>query len=285
MEPLLSLSRADVFFDGTLGEVRLSHPEGVAVDTWGNLWCGGDRGEVYRIEADGSDIEQIASTGGFCLGLAFDPDGNLYLCDLGHARVFRMDATTGDLKAFADGGGGRTMRVPNFPVVDVRRGCLYVSDSYDPAEPGPGVWRFDLETGEGSLWYDRPMRFANGMALSPDGSALYVVESFGRRVVRVSIGEDGASGEAEPFLEGIERVPDGLAFDAASNLYVGCYEPSRVYRVDPAGRLELFIDDPEAHTLCHPTNLAFRGTELFCANLGRWHITRIEAGIEGLALP
>jgi hypothetical protein len=36
--------------------------------------------------------------------------------------------------------------------------------------------------------------------------------------------------------------------------------------------------------LCHPTNCAFRGTELFMANLGRWHLTRVEIGVEGLSL-
>jgi hypothetical protein len=66
--------------------------------------------------------------------------------------------------------------------------------------------------------------------------------------------------------------------------YVACYEPSRLCRATPDGRLGLLIDDPEAHTLCHPTNCAFRGTDLFTANLGRWHVTRIDAGIEGLPL-
>jgi gluconolactonase len=40
-----------------------------------------------------------------------------------------------------------------------------------------------------------------------------------------------------------------------------------------------------AHLLAHPTNLAFRGTTMFAANLGRWHLSRLEVGAEGLALP
>ena len=35
------------------------------------------------------------------------------------------------------------------------------------------------------------MNFANGMALSHDGSALYVVETFDRKVSRIAIGSDG----------------------------------------------------------------------------------------------
>jgi len=39
--------------------------------------------------------------------------------------------------------------------------------------------------------------------------------------------------------------------------------------------------------LSNPTNIAFGGPkldQLFAANLGRWHITKIDAGVKGLAL-
>lgn len=282
MEPILPLDRASVFYDGTVTEPRLLHPEGVAVDRDGNVWCGGELGEIYRIAADGSRLDVMATTGGFTLGLAFDGAGRLYTCDLKHGAVFRYDPASGELTRFADGDG--RLSVPNYPVVDPRRTCLYVSDSHhNPA--APGVWRFDLDTGQGGLWYDRPLVFANGLALAPDGDALYVVETFASRVSRIPIRADGTAGEAEVFVAGIERLPDGLAFDAAGNLYIACYEPSRLFRATPDGRLDLLIDDPDAHTLCHPTNCAFRGSDLFTANLGRWHITRIAAGVEGLPLP
>jgi len=284
MDPILTMDRVGVFFDGIFSEPRLRHPEGVAVDEEGNIWCGGEGGEIYRIQSDGSGIELVASTEGFTLGLAFDGSGNLYTCDLKHAAVFRLNTATGHLQLFAEGSEGSNIRIPNFPVVDESRGFLYVSDSHDMEEPGPGVWRFDLNTGEGDLWYDRPMTFANGMALSPERDFLYVAETFARRVVRIPIRENGSAGEAEVFVQDIERLPDGLAFDKEANLYVSCYEPSRIYRVSPDREIELLVDDPEAHTLCHPTNCAFRGTELFTSNLGRWHITRVDVGSEGLPL-
>ncbi len=49
----------------------------------------------------------------------------------------------------------------------------------------------------------------------------------------------------------------------------------------------MLIEDWEAHTLCNPTNIAFGGPglrDLFAANLGRWHITRIDARIGGAPL-
>jgi gluconolactonase len=69
------------------------------------------------------------------------------------------------------------------------------------------------------------------------------------------------------------------------NLYVGCYEPSHVLRIDPSGCIDTLFRDWTAHTLAHPTNLAFRGTTMFTANLGRWHLTRLEVGVQGLPLP
>ncbi len=284
MEPTLPFASGSTFFDATLGPVRLNHPEGLAVADDGAIWCGGEGGEIYRIEPDGSDFELIASTGGFTLGLAFDADGFLYTCDLGHKIVFRLDPTTRQLEPFATGGNGLAIGIPNAPAVDAARGVLYVSDSHAFGVPGPGVWRFDLASGNGSLWYDQPLNFANGLALSLDRRWLYVAETFARRVSRIPIGDDGSAGVGEVFVDNLERLPDGLAFDVAGNLYIACYEPSRLYRVSPTGDLELLFDDPEAHLLCHPTNCAFRGTDLFTSNLGRWHITRIPVGIAGAPL-
>ncbi|HEY5985912.1 MAG TPA: SMP-30/gluconolactonase/LRE family protein [Streptosporangiaceae bacterium] len=115
----------------------------------------------------------------------------------------------------------------------------------------------------------------------PDGRHLYVAETFAHRVFRIPINADGTAGSREDVADLGAALPDGLAFDAAGNLYVGCYEPSQVLRVDPAGRVATLFHDVTAHTLAHPTNLAFRGATMFTANLGRWHITAIEVGITG----
>lgn len=108
-----------------------------------------------------------------------------------------------------------------------------------------------------------------------------MAETFAHRVFRIPINADGTAGSREDVADLGAALPDGLAFDAAGNLYVGCYEPSQVLRVDPAGRVATLFHDVTAHTLAHPTNLAFRGATMFTANLGRWHITAIEVGITG----
>lgn len=274
METVLDIGSARVFFDGLFTEPRLDHPEGLAVHRDGSVWCGGERGQIFRIEADGSSMEQVATTEGFCLGIAFDPEDNLFVCDLKHSAVFRLDARSGELGRFADGTDGRGLRIPNYPAFDAE-GRLYISDSHAFKEPGPGIFRFSAD-GSGELWYEEPTNFANGLALSPDGCHVYVAETFGSAVFRVPVGQDGSAGVREEVASLPGAFPDGLAFDPAGNLYVGCYEPSQVLRVNLGGAVERLIWDEEAHLLCHPTNLAFRGSTLFTSNLGRWHITAVE---------
>ncbi|MEM7026010.1 MAG: SMP-30/gluconolactonase/LRE family protein [Pseudomonadota bacterium] len=277
---VLPRDRASVFFDGVFGDPRLQHPEGVAVGPDGWIWCGSENGEVLRIDPGGSKIERVATTGGFTLGLAFLGKRALFFCDLAAAAVFRLDLETKQTERFTAPG----IKIPNYPAVDVVRNRLLVSDSFDFGTPGPGIWAYDLDTGEGGLWYEQPMVFANGLALGPDGDSLYVCETFDRKITRIAIEPDGSVGAATPFAVDLPGLPDGLAFDDHGNLFCGCYEPSRVLRISPDGTIDIYIEDPIAHLFAHPTNIAFDGAALYTSNLGRWHITRIESDTQGRPL-
>src|SRR4029450_11116054 len=92
---LLADDAVSVFIDGTLTAPQLDHPEGLAVHPDGSIWCGGERGQIFRVQPDGSGFDEVSSTGGFCLGMAFDRTAqHLYVCDLKHAAVFRVDTST-----------------------------------------------------------------------------------------------------------------------------------------------------------------------------------------------
>jgi len=279
---LLPPARVRTVFDGSLTEPQLDHPEGIAVHEDGSIWCGGERGQIYRLSADFRHFEQVGSTGGFCLGMAFGADGNLFICDQKQAAVMRFVTATGEVERWADGVPGQRFSIPNFPAFD-GAGRLYVSDSHAFRQPGPGIFRFTPD-GDGELWYGKDVDFANGLAFSPGARYLYVAETFARRIFRIPVREDGTPGAREDVVRLGAALPDGLAFDAQGNLYVGCYEPSQILRVDSAGRVATLFHDAEAHLLAHPTNLAFRGSTMLAANLGRWHITALDVGITGLPL-
>jgi gluconolactonase len=278
---VLPQSCARVLFDGVFSEPRLQHPEGLAVGPDGWIWCGSENGQILRISPDGGRIEEVASTGGFTLGLAFDGDQALYACDLKTAAVFRLDLATRVLSRFTPPG----IRIPNFPLVDAARNRLLVSDSHAFHAPGPGIWAYDLDTSNGGLWYSGDLVFANGIALDGDAGAVFVCETFARRIRRIPIETDGRAGAAEIFAADLPGLPDGLAFDDARQLFVGCYEPSRILRISPdGGTVEVYIEDPTAHLFAHPTNICFAGPTLYTANLGRWHITRIDTDTTGRPL-
>ncbi|MSW30993.1 MAG: hypothetical protein F2848_02605, partial [Actinobacteria bacterium] len=61
----------------------LDHPEGLAWSPSGWVAAGGEAGQVYRINPATGEATEIANTGGFILGMAFDGEENLYLCDMG----------------------------------------------------------------------------------------------------------------------------------------------------------------------------------------------------------
>jgi sugar lactone lactonase YvrE len=270
-KPLLEMAAARVFFEGIFTTPRVAHPEGVAIHRDGSIWCGTETGDLLRLAADGGSVERMGSTEGFLLGIAFDSAGNCFACDLKLSAIFRWNAGTGLMERFASAG----IRVPNYPIVDETGGWLYVSDSVGE-DNRSGIFRYDLKTGEGGLWCREPMAFANGMAMAPDGSGLYVVESNAPCISYVPILADGAAGARQVVVEGVDNVPDGVAFAPDGSLFISCYEPSRIYRWRQDRGLEVLIEDPTATTLAHPTNIAFKGDKLYTANLGRWHIAEID---------
>ncbi len=279
MHPLLQ--KASIYADG------LDHPECVAVHPDGSLWAGGEAGQVYRISEEGKKVEEIANTGGFILGIAFSPGAEwLAVCDLGHKCLWRLDMANHKLEKFASGADGHHFNIPNYAAFDAA-GNLYVSESGAFREVKGKILKFSPD-GKGHIWHEGPFHFANGLALGPEEKHLYIAATFLPGVERLAILPGGSAGERSLVCTLPETVPDGLAFDAAGNLYVSCYSPNKIFKVTPRHEVSLLIDDWDAHTLSNPTNIAFGGPELsqlFAANLGRWHITRISLDIKGLPLP
>ena len=98
------------------------------------------------------------------------------------------------------------------------------------------------------------------MCLSPNGDFLYPITIF-PDVSRLPINDDGSFGKKEIFTEDVAIVPDGLAFDKENNLFISCYEPSRIYMADTKGKTKLLIEDK------HCTN---NGSSNKYCNFRRW---------------
>ena len=254
----------------------LDHPECVIVDRDGSLIAGSESGVIHRIDPATGATKVIAETGGFILGLALDDAGSLYICDNGRSQVLRL--TEGELSVYSSGSPHRPMRVPNYATFD-DAGNLYVSDSGSWGGSDGCIFRI-APGGETVLFSESTPAFPNGLALSPDGAHLYVVESLPPAIKRIEL----ATVVADIVIDLPGAVPDGLAFDVDGGLYISCYRPDAIYRLDTNGELSVFSEDPLGTRLAAPTNIAFDGTTLYVANFARWHLSRLAVPVPGLPL-
>ena len=273
--PEIPIEKFEVYATG------VDHPECVTFARDGILWAGGEAGQIYRIGSDRKP-ELVTTLGGFCAGIAFAPDGSLFVCNpaLGIVRV----QPSGAHDIFATRGTGEKLICPNFGVFD-GAGNYYVTDS--------GQWK---KNNGRLLWYRPdgtsellagPMGYTNGLALSADDRSLFMVESNTDSVWRFQLTPDGGVAAKGVYATNCGRFPDGLALDDAGNLYVCCYASDEVWRISPAGEKTLFAWDRWAILLGSPTNMAFGGPnrdELYIANLARTTITRAQVGIRGQPL-
>jgi gluconolactonase len=276
MRPLIPLQRFEVFAEG------LDHPEGLAFDRDGDLWAGGEQGQIYCISPNGK-VRTVTTLGGFNLGLTFSARQELFVCNFKLGAIIQLNRSGKVIRSWERAGRYR-LRNPNFAVFD-SEGNLYFSDSGD------------FKKADGFLFVLRPsgkieqllssLAFPNGLSLSADERTLYVVQSTRNNVLAVPIAQPGTCGKPRIFAAGLHNVPDGAALDAEGNLYVTCYASHNIYRVSPTGKVVLFAFDREGTMIASPTNAAFGGPgfdELYFANLSRWHICRVWVDVKGQPL-
>ncbi|MBZ5605786.1 MAG: hypothetical protein LAO79_26090 [Acidobacteriia bacterium] len=142
-------------------------------------------------------------------GLAMDSAGNLYILETGIARV-RKVSTNGTITAYAGNGtsgfsgdGGAATSAQFFPghgiAVD-SSGNLYIADLY------------------------------NNRIRKVDPSG--IITTFAGSGTANSIGQGGYSGDGGPATAAMLNLPDGVAVDAAGNVYIADSSNYRIRRVD-----------------------------------------------------
>jgi gluconolactonase len=100
------------------------------------------------------------------------------------------------------------------------------------------------------------IRYANGLAVSPDGATLYLAESAANRLLAFTISADGSLGKQREFVKlgDILSVPgqqvftpDGVRIDQHGNLFIGLYRGGGFAVVSHAGKLLKYVPLPGAH--------------------------------------
>jgi sugar lactone lactonase YvrE len=134
----------------------------------GFLWAGGEAGQVYRSDSTGR-VEQVTTLDTFNCGLAFSPDGDLFVCNPAKGIV-RVRPADGSHDVFATHAGGRKITCANFGLFD-REGNYWVTDSGIWMKRNGALLKF---TPDGRGEVVAAMGYANGLALAADGRSLFL---------------------------------------------------------------------------------------------------------------
>ena len=164
-------------------------------------------------------------------------------------------------------------------------GMLYVTCSGEDGRPE--IVRIEPGGPRAERWTTAVPAYPNGCLVTPDGSALVVVEAKAERVVRLAIRDDGSAGDPETIAELPDTDADGIAIDADGNYWVTLYRPDGLVRITAEGATELVVDDHLASTLDAPTNLAWVGSKLdrvVVSNVGGTTLSIADLGVVGYPL-
>jgi DNA-binding beta-propeller fold protein YncE len=201
---------------GSATAARLSYPDGVAVDSSGDVyWCDIGTHRVRRVNAVTGMITTVAGNGEKGISrdglpalhsrlwspgrLAFDHDGSLFIADIGNARVRRIDRTSGRMWTIAGSG--------------------------DIGDGGPARDALLAVPGD-VVFYDEK---------------LYVADYGNRRVRRVDLktrrittfaGGGTQHGSGIPATDAELLLPEGLAVDSRGNVYIADNLANRVWQVE-----------------------------------------------------
>lgn len=231
-------------------------PEHIAIGKDGKLYTTVASGNILRMNADGSNQEVFANTGGRVLGFDFDAAGNLIAADAvkGLLSISPDKKTSVLANSVNVSANGQTVADPiryADAVVVAQSGKMYFSDAstrFAPADWGGTFEASILDILEQSstgriLEFDpvskstrlvaKGLSFANGVALSQDEQHLFVNETGKYRVWKISIqaNELDISTMNTPnplaikLLDNLPGYPDNLMRGLNGKIWLGFAKP------------------------------------------------------------
>lgn len=230
----------------------LHRPECVLPTPSGDVYVPDWRGGVSVVRSDGSVQSWLAEGLDFELkpnGIGFLPDGRFLIANLGdEGGVWAMDHK-GVVTPFLTSIGGTPLPPVNFVHMDEQeRVWITVSTRLVPRQ---AAWRQNIKDGllilvdrRGPRIVADSLHYTNEARTDPSGRFVYVVETFGRRLIRYPLSADSNLGGPELVIQlGKGMLPDGFTFDCEGGVWITSLVSNRVLRLDAKGRLETMISE------------------------------------------
>ena len=235
---------------------------------WQEVWSGGKftegpagnaQGEMFfndipnsktwKVALDGKVTEFIADSKK-ANGQAFGPDGRMFAVMSAEPKVVAYDAG-GSVATVAEGIRGNDLTV-------LQNGNIYVTEPAPDGKPS-NVWL--IKPGGEKAVVDAGLKFANGIAASPDQTLLYVADARSHWVYSYQIQPDGKLAHKQRYYwlhepdTADDSGADGMEVDSAGRLYAATRLGLQV--CDQAGRVNVIIPTPNGKA----SNVAFGGAE------------------------
>jgi gluconolactonase len=260
------LNKSDFNFVGN----DLQRPECILAKSNGDLWAADARGGVVCISTDGSqktitqkksdDFDSVGddynkySNGTLPNGLCFDKEGRIVIANFGTDCVEIMDLD-GTTRVLFDQIDGKPIGKANFVLRD-SKGRLWITVTtrkktwWEAMSPDVADGYIALWDGETARIVADGFRFTNEIRFDENEEYLYIVETTGGCITRMSVDEDGNLFDREifgPEHMGIGGWPDGIAFDSYGNLWGTMVFSDRLFVITPEGEMRILLDegDPE----------------------------------------
>jgi hypothetical protein len=221
-------------------------PEDVVVGSDGLIYTGLLDGRILSVSPKDGAVREVVRTGGRPLGLEAKTDGQLLICD-SPKGLLELDLKTGALTTLVTHDRAEPLIFCS-NVVAAPRGDIFFTISSmrysfhdwrkDFVENVP-TGRVYRRAADGTLTRLMDgLRFANGLALARDGKSLIVVETAGRRMLRLWLAGDRV-GASEAIAE-LPGFPDNLCADGEGLVWVAlASEPNPM--LESIYKLPLFL--------------------------------------------
>ncbi len=251
---------------------------------------------MHRWRPGAAEAEVYREPSGWSDGLTLDHTGNVLACEQGGRRVSRAPyAEPANITTLASHWEGKRLNSPNDLVVH-SSGAIWLTDPSYGTDTGRtprmgaegqqpeldfrGIYRIDPD---GSLHLVVGEGFAqpNGLAFTPDESALYIGDSQGRVIWRYPVNDDLSLGNRVLFVDqhadARRGSPDGMKVDTGGRLWTTGAGGVSVHTAD-GNYLGVFELDE------HAANITFGGpgfSTLFLTTATSVH--SVETAVEGIA--